>query len=467
MDSILVDVIYVGAGPAGYVGAIRASQLGLKVAVVEKNPTLGGTCLNVGCIPSKVLLETTEFYDQLVHQSSRWGLKVSNPQWDLVAWQAHKDRVVQELTRGIEYLFQKNQISWVKGTGRVVDGHTVQVLSSDGTNLELKARLGVVLAVGSEPRQLPGVSFDEQRILSSTGALSLTQIPSHLVVVGGGVIGLELGSVWARLGAQVTILESGARLCGFLDSDAAQVLVQALKKKGVEIITQCRVQEVIPDPSEPIVKVTFETPQGVQMRQASHVLVAIGRQPLSRNVGLPLETDEKGFVRVTSDWRTSIPGLYAVGDLIDGPMLAHKAEEDGTGVAEVLAGRRRHRHYDTCPFVIYTFPEVAWVGLTQQEAEAQGRKVRIGKFPFSANGRAKTLDQTMGFVKFVAEEASDRILGLTIVGPRASEMIHLGVLGMEFQASCEDLARSFWAHPTLSEAVKEAAWAAFDKPRHI
>ena len=455
------DVIFIGAGPGGYVGAIRAAQLGLKTAVVEKRSTFGGTCLNVGCIPSKALLESSELLAMTRHELSQHGIEVAPPKLNLAQMMARKDKIVKDLTQGIAFLFKKNKITSFQGHAYLKDAKTVNVLNEQGQVIEtLQAIKAIVLATGSVPNSLPGVSISEKHVVSSTGALAFEQVPERLVVIGGGVIGLELGSVWARLGSQVDVLEYAPQICPFVDGEVIKLFRRSLEKQGLRFHTSMQVLRVIESNSGAEVVARSLTDAKEQTWIADKVLVATGRKPYSEGLGLEnigLKLNPRGQVEVDQHFQTAVPGVYAVGDLIPGPMLAHKAEEEGVAVAEILAGHYGHVRYDTCPYVIYTAPEVAWVGPTEESLQAQGVPYRSGKFLFAANGRAKALGQTEGFVKILAHKDTDRILAGHIIGPRASELLGEVVVAMEFGGSSEDLARSFHAHPTLNEVIREAA----------
>lgn len=452
------DLVVIGGGPAGYTGAIRAAQLGMKVAVVEKDKTLGGTCLNVGCIPSKALLDSSEHYADALHGLDAHGVKVGKVELDLKTMMGRKEKIVSDLTGGIAYLFKKNKIEWLKGMGRLTSPNTVELTGADGKQT-IQAK-NVMLATGSAANTLPGVEFDEKMIVSSTGALALSKVPKNLIVIGGGVIGLELGSVWMRLGAKVTVIEYTDRICGSMDSQMTKKLQQILQKQGMEFHMQSKVVSVKPGKSE--AAVTFESLETKESKtlNADVVLIATGRRPYSDGLGLEelgIEKDKRGVVQVNEHFQTKFANIYAVGDLIRGPMLAHKAEEEGVAVAEIIAGQHGHVNYETCPGVVYTWPELASVGATEDQLKEQGIAYKAGSFPFSANGRAKALGTTDGMVKVLADKATDRVLGVHILGPRASDMIIEASTAMEFKASAEDIGRTFHGHPTLSEVMREAA----------
>ena len=455
------DLVVIGAGPGGYVAAIRAAQLGMKVACVEKRASLGGTCLNVGCIPSKAMLDSSELYHVARDRFGRHGIKVDGLGLDLAAMLRRKDEVVKSLTDGVRYLFRKNKIEAVFGTGRLTSPTTVQIAGSEGPPTDLEAG-HIMLATGSEPAPLPFLPFDGKAIVNSTGALCFDKVPEHLVVVGGGYIGLELGSVWNRLGSKVTVIEFLPRIVPMADVEIGDMLKKSLTKQGLEIHVETKVIGAKIEGSK--VAVAAETKDGKALAVAcDKVLVAVGRRPQTEGLnldGVGVKVDAKtGKVPVNDRFRTNVSTISAIGDLIHGPMLAHKAEEEGIACAEILAGKPGHVNYDTIPSVIYTWPEMASVGLTEEQAQEEGRKYRVGKFPFLANGRAKAMDETEGVVKVLADATTDRVLGVHIIGPRASDMIAEAVTTMEFAGSAEDIARICHAHPTLSEALREAALA--------
>lgn len=462
--SEVFDVVYIGAGPGGYTGAIRASQLGLKTAVIEKDKTFGGTCLNVGCIPSKALLDSSEHFAAAIHELAGHGVQVQGGvKLDLPTMLARKDKIVKDLTGGVAYLFKKHKITSFQGKGKILSPTEIEVVDNEGKKTSVQCK-NIVLATGSVVNQLPTVPFDGKRIISSTEALELTTVPKHLVVVGGGVIGLELGSVWLRLGSKVTVLEYASQLCPAMDQQMTKRLETVLAKQGMEFFFQVKVQSG--KVGKTGVLITFEdlketsADKKLKTIEADVVLVATGRKPYSEGLGLEnvgIERDPRGMVEVNDHFQTKVPSIYAIGDLIRGPMLAHKAEEEGVAVAEILAGRAGHVNYETVPSVIYTWPELASVGATEEQLKAAGREYKSGTFPFTANGRAKALGMTDGMVKVLADATTDRILGVHILGPRASDMIAEAVVAMEFGGSSEDVARSFHAHPTLSEALREAA----------
>lgn len=464
------DVVFIGAGPGGYVGAIKAAQLGLKTAVVESRGALGGTCLNVGCIPSKALLESSHHFVEARDHFADHGIKTGSLDIDLKALMARKDGVVSNLTKGIAGLFKKNKITSFAGQGRIAAPGKVAIALNDGGNEEIETR-NIVIATGSDILSLPGVEIDEKTIVSSTGALSLGRVPKHLVVVGGGYIGLELGSVWRRLGAEVTVVEFLDRITPTMDGELSKHLQRALAKQGMTFRLSTKVTGV--EKLKTKVKLTVEPAAGgeAEVIDCDSVLVSIGRRPFTDGLGLEeagVAVDERGFVPVDEHFRTNIPGIYAIGDVLpDRPMLAHKAEEEGVALAEMLAGGVGHVNYGIIPGVIYTWPEAAAVGRTEEELKAEGADYAVGKFPFMANSRARANGDTEGFVKLLTDRETDEILGAHIIGPDAGTMIAELVLAMEYGASSEDVARTCHAHPTLNEAVKEAALAAHGKPLNI
>lgn len=456
------DVIVIGAGPGGYVAAIRAAQLGLKTACVEKGKTLGGTCLNVGCIPSKALLESSEKFEDATSHFKAHGID-GQVKLNLGTMMARKLDVVDKLTKGIEGLFKKNKVTWLKGTGVITGKNEVTV---DGTKYATK---NIIIATGSEVSPLPGVEVDEKQIVSSTGALELKEVPKHLVVIGAGVIGLELGSVWKRLGAKVTVLEYLDRITPGIDNEIAKQFQKTLEKQGIEFKLGVKVTGAKPGKG---VEVTFEPAAGgaAEKLQADIVLLAVGRRAYTDKLGLEnvgLTTNKRGQVETNAHWQTAVPNIYAIGDVIAGPMLAHKAEDEGVAVAETIAGQKPHVNYNTIPSVIYTHPEVATVGKTEEELKAAGVTYKVGKFPFLANSRGRATGQTDGLVKIIADSKTDAVLGVHIIGPQAGNMIHEACIAMEFGASSEDIARTCHAHPTYNEAVKEAALAVDGRAIHI
>jgi len=458
------DVIVVGGGPGGYVAAIKAAQLGLKTACVEGRGTLGGTCLNVGCIPSKALLHASHMYHDAQHSFAKWGISGGDKvTMDVAKMQSKKAQGVTGLTGGIEFLFKKNGVEYVKGYGALAaDGTSVIV---DGKTYESKS---VVIATGSEPTPLPFLPFDEEVILSSTGALALKKVPKHLVVVGGGVIGLELGSVWARLGAKVTVVEAADRCSPFLDAEIGDLLVKGLKNtEKIVFKTKTAVKggKRVGDGAE----LTVESNGKEEVIQCDAILVSIGRRPYTKGLldQVKVGIDKRGFVEIDDHFRTNVKNVYAIGDVVNkGPMLAHKAEDEGIAIAEQLAGKSGHVNYDVIPGVIYTMPEVAWVGKSEEELKKAGVAYKVGKFPFIANSRAKTVDVKEGMVKVIVDAKTDKILGAHIVNAQAGELIAELALAMEYGASSEDVGRTCHAHPTLAEAIKEACMACYAKPIH-
>ncbi|MEX4005944.1 dihydrolipoyl dehydrogenase [Neoaquamicrobium sediminum] len=465
------DVVVIGAGPGGYVCAIKAAQLGLKTALVEKRDTYGGTCVNIGCIPSKALLHATEMLLEAEHSFDALGIEISKPKVNLKKMMEHKTQTVEQNTKGLVFLMKKNKIDTFQGTGQVLGQGKLSVTGEDGKSQEIETK-NIVIATGSDVAGIPGVDvdFDEKVIVSSTGALELDKVPDHLVVVGGGVIGLELGSVWARLGAKVTVVEYLDTILGGMDGEVAKQFQRLLVKQRMEFKLGAKVTGVAK--SKKGASVTFEPVKGgdAETIEANAVLVATGRKPFTDGLGLEkagVVLDERGRIQTDNHFQTSVPGVYAIGDVIAGPMLAHKAEDEGVAIAEIIAGQAGHVNYDVIPGVVYTSPEVASVGKTEEELKKAGVNYKAGKFPFTANGRARAMLQTDGFVKVLADKATDRVLGVHIVGFGAGEMIHEAAVLMEFGGSSEDLARTCHAHPTMSESVKEAALATFAKPIHM
>ncbi|NMJ42753.1 dihydrolipoyl dehydrogenase [Roseomonas sp. JC162] len=458
------DVIVIGAGPGGYVCAIRAAQLGMKVACVEKRETLGGTCLNVGCIPSKALLHSSEVFDETAHHLAEQGINVTGVSLDLAKMQARKADVVKANVNGVEFLFKKNKVTWLKGEGRITAPGTVQV---NGTDYAAKH---IVIATGSESTPLRGVEVDEKRIVTSTGALELDAVPKHLVVIGGGVIGLELGSVWRRLGAEVTVIEFLDGILPGMDGEVRKQFERILTKQGMKFRLKSKVTGAAADATGVTLKVEPAAGGAAEEIRADVVLLAIGRRPYVAGLGLDavgVALDERGRVKTDAHFATSVPGIYAIGDAIAGAMLAHKAEDEGYALAEMLAGQKPHINYDAIPGVVYTWPEVAAVGATEEALKAAGTAYKVGKFPFMANGRARAMGATDGFVKVLSDKATDKVLGAHIIGPDAGTLIAEIAIAIEFGASAEDIARVSHAHPSLNEAVKEAAMAAWNKPLHI
>ncbi len=463
------DLVIIGSGPGGYVGAIRAAQLGLKTAIVEKDKTYGGTCLNVGCIPSKALLESSENYQAAQHDMEAHGVKIKGVELDLQTMMSRKDKVVKTNTEGIAFLFKKNKITPFNGFGKIIAAGQVEVTAADGSKQTIEAK-SIIIATGSVPVELPFLKYDEEKIVSNTGALALKKVPKTMIVVGGGVIGLELGSVWQRLGAQVTVIEYAAKLGGAMDADCMNVLKRNLEKEGMKFLLSTKVtaSKVVSNG----VEVTYESlvDGKATTEKADVVLVATGRKPFTTGIGceeLGIAKDPQGRIVIDHHFQTNIPGIYAIGDVVAGPMLAHKAEEEGVAIAEMLAGKAGHVNYNTVPGVIYTHPEISCVGLTEEQAKEKGLEFNVGKFPFTANGRARAKGFTEGFVKIIADKTTDKIIGAHMVGPSVSELIHEVVVCMEFGGSSEDLARSFHAHPTLSEVVREAALAVEKRARQM
>ncbi|MFO1519662.1 MAG: dihydrolipoyl dehydrogenase [bacterium] len=450
------DLIVIGAGPGGYVAAIRAAQLGFKVACVEKDKTLGGTCLNVGCIPSKALLESSELYSQAKEKFADHGIHAENLSLDLKKFMERKDKVVRQLTGGIGMLFKKNKVTSFVGAAQIRPDRSVIVRGDVETLLKAPA---VIIATGSTPISIPGAEIDHQNILDSTDALSLTEVPKHLVVIGGGYIGLELGSVYLRLGSKVTVVEAVDRIVPAMDVEVGKAFQRILQKQGMEFLLATKVQKA--EVKKGGVEVSLKDAAGKDSSlSADKVLVAVGRKPNTNGLGLAeagIQVDEKGRIAVDEKFQTTLSGVYAIGDVIRGPMLAHKASEEGVALAEILAGQAGHVNYPTIPSVVYTWPEVATVGITEEQAKERNISYKTFKFPFMANGKALGMGEKDGFVKLIADEKTDRLLGAHILGPRASDLIAELVLAMEFSASAEDIARTCHAHPTLSEAVKEAA----------
>ncbi len=457
------DVIIIGAGPGGYVCAIRCAQLGLKTAVVEGRETLGGTCLNVGCIPSKALLHASHMLHEAEHNFVKMGLKGKSPSVDWKQMLAYKDEVIGQNTKGIEFLFKKNKIDWIKGWATIPAAGKVQVGD------EVHDAKNIVIATGSEASSLPGVEVDEKIVVTSTGALELGKVPRKMVVIGAGVIGLEMGSVYARLGAEVTVVEFLDHVTPGMDAEVSKVFARTLKKQGLKFILGAAVQSVSTTKTKAKVTYKLRKNDTEAVLDADVVLLATGRKPFTDGLGLEalgVEISPRGQVATNAHWATNIAGIYAIGDAIDGPMLAHKAEDEGMAVAEVMAGKAGHVNYGVIPGVVYTNPEVASVGQTEEQLKEAGRAYKVGKFPFMGNGRAKAMFAGDGFVKILVDQATDRILGAHIIGPSAGEMIHEICVAMEFGASAQDIALTCHAHPTCSEAVREAALACGDGAIH-
>jgi dihydrolipoamide dehydrogenase len=471
---VATDVVVIGGGPGGYVAAIRAAQLGLSTVCVEMDKTLGGTCVNVGCIPSKALLTSSEHYAFAAHSAASHGIGVGQLTLDLATMLKRKDDVVGQNTKGIEFLFRKNKITWAKGFGTLGPGNVVTVTAGGGAGAppaekiaEYRAK-NVIIATGSVPIELPFLKFDEERVLSNIGALKIPEVPKHLIVIGGGVIGLELGSVWNRLGAKVTVIELLPAILPGMDDEVVKEADRVLRKQGLEIRTGARVT----NGGRTANGVFIEVEQGgkTERIEGDYVLVSVGRRPSTTGIDtrtLGLNVGRRGEILVDDQMRTNLPNVYAIGDCVPGPMLAHKAEEEGVVAAEVIAVKPVHMHYKSIPNVVYTWPEIAAVGLTEAQVKAGGREYRTGKFPFSANGRARSMGESSGFVKFVADARTDELLGAHMIGPNVSELIAEVVLAFEYRGSSEDIGVTVHAHPTLSEATKEAALAALGRVLHI
>ncbi len=463
------DLIVIGSGPGGYVCAIRAAQLGMKVAVIDKRGAHGGTCLNVGCIPSKAMLHTSHLYHDASHSFENFGIEVSKPKLNLKKMMGHKQNVIDANVGGISFLFKKNKITDYFGAAEIIAQDKVKITDADGKVTEIAGK-NIVIATGSDSVSLPGIEIDEKQIVSSTGALELEKVPEHMVVIGGGVIGLELGSVWSRLGAKVTVVEYLDRILPGMDLEVAKTFARTLKKQGMDIKTGKKVTGV--EKAGNGLKVGLEPAKGgdASTIDADIVLVAVGRRPYTDNLGLEtigVKRDDRGRVEIDAQYRTNVSNIFAIGDVTVGPMLAHKAEDEGIAVAEILAGQAGHVNYDVIPGVVYTMPEVASVGKTEEELKEAGIEYTVGKFPFTANGRAKAMDMTDGMVKILADKKTDRVLGCHIIGATAGDLIHEAAVLMEFSGSAEDLARTCHAHPTLAEAVREAALAIGDGPIHM
>jgi dihydrolipoamide dehydrogenase len=464
------DLIVIGAGPGGYVAAIRAAQLGMKVAMVEKRTTLGGTCLNVGCIPSKALLQSSHLFEEAGHDLAVHGIVLAAPTLDFTQMMKRKGEVVGATTKGVEFLFKKNKITTFNGTGRIDKAGAVSVLGADGAVTDTLAAKNILIATGSEVMPLPGVTIDEKKIVSSTGGLELAEVPKRLVVVGAGIIGLELGSVWRRLGSDVTVVEFLDRIAPGIDDEITKHFQRALAKQGLKFKLGSKVTKAETGASG--VTLTVEPAKGgaAETLEADVVLVAIGRRPFVDGLGLDkagVKLTPRGRIQVDGHFQTSVPGIYAIGDVIDGPMLAHKASEDGVACVETLAGQKGHVNWDLVPSIVYTQPEVAWVGKTEEQLKAAAIAYKIGKYPFTADPRSRANGTTEGFVKVLADKGTDKVLGVHIIGAEAGTMIAEACVAMEFSASAEDIGRICHAHPTVNEAMKEAALAAWDKPIHL
>lgn len=464
----MFDLVVIGGGPAGYVGAIRAAQLGMKVACVEKRPTLGGTCLNVGCIPSKALLHSSELYEQAKHSEAH-GIIAKDVKIDVAAMIKRKDNVVSELTKGIDFLFKKNKVTRFEGHGIIMGKGEVAIKKESGSPESIKTK-NILIATGSEVAELPNVTIDEERIVSSTGALNLKEVPKKLIVIGGGVIGLEMGSVWRRLGAEVEVIEFLDEVIPGNDEEIRKSFRKVLEKQGMKFRLSTKVTGAKADKKG--VTLTIEAAVGGNAEEvkADIVLVAIGRKPNTKNLGLKevgINVDDRGRIATNGHFQTNVAGIYAVGDVIAGPMLAHKAEEDAVAAVEIMAGQKSHVNYDLVPAVIYTHPEVACVGYSEERCKKEGIDYVKGKFPFAANSRAKAVGETEGFVKIIADKKTDKVLGVHILGIQAGTMIAEAVTAMEFGASSEDIARTCHSHPDLNEAVKEAALSVLGRAIHI
>lgn len=460
------DVAIIGGGPGGYIAAIKCAQLGMKTVCIEKRATLGGTCLNVGCIPSKALLSASHKFHEAQHQMAQLGIKIQGVSLDLKTMLSHKDKVVEDLTKGIQYLFKKNNIDYIQGTGSFAS--TTEILVDGKDKIQAKS---IIIATGSQSIPLPGVEVDEKQIVSSTGALTLPKVPEHLVVIGGGYIGLELGSVWMRLGSKVTVIEFADRIVPAMDLEVGQALYKDLQKQGMTFKLNTKVTGV--EKTKGGLKVSCAGVQGDSKGETIEcdvVLSCAGRKPYTDGLNLDkigVALDERGRVTVNAHFQTSVANIYAIGDIIAGPMLAHKAEEEGVALAEILAGQKPHINYNAIPAVVYTHPEVATVGRTEEEIKSSGVAYKVGKFPFSANARARANVTSDGFVKIITDAKSDEVLGVHIIHADAGTMIAECALAMEYRASAEDIARTCHAHPTTNEAVKEAALAAYSKALHI
>ena len=469
MSDQTYDLVVIGGGPGGYVAAIRAAQLGMKTACVEGRGSLGGTCLNVGCIPSKALLHSSERFAEARDHLADQGIKVGKLELDLGTMLGRKDKVVGDLTKGIEFLFKKNKVDYVKGYGSIPKAGEVAVKVNGGGAQSLSTK-NILIATGSETTPLPGVEIDEKQVVTSTGALALGKLPKTMVVIGAGVIGLELGSVWSRLGAEVTVIEFLDRILPTMDGEIAKQTQRVLAKQGLKFKLGSKVTGAKTAKSG--VTLTVEPAKGgeAESLKAEVVLVSIGRRPFTEGLGLEalgVKVDNRGFIQVDERFQTSVPGIYAIGDCIPGPMLAHKAEEDGAICVEMLEGQSGHVDYNLCPSVVYTWPEVAGVGKTEEQLKEDGVDYRVGKFPFTANSRGRANAETDGLVKILADKRSDKLLGVHILGPLAGDLLQEAVVAMEFGASAEDIARSYHSHPSMSEAVKEAAMAVHGRPIHI
>jgi len=461
------DVLIIGGGPGGYVAAIRSAQLGFSTVCVEGDKTLGGTCVNVGCIPSKALLQSSEHLEFTRLHAEEHGFSVGGVTLNLAQMMKRKDEVVGANTKGVEFLFKKNKITWAKGWGSLEAGNTVHVTAGDGTSTIYKPK-NIIIATGSVPTELPFLKFDEERILSNVGALKIPEVPKHLIVIGGGVIGLELGSVWRRLGAKVTVIEGAPTILPGNDEEIIKEADKIFRKQGLEIIAGAKVTGGKRDGDRVIVNVEHDGAQ--KTIEGDYALVSIGRKPAMAGINaaaLGLALGSRGEIRVNDEMRTNLPNVFAIGDVTGGKLLAHKAEEEGVIAAEIIAGKPVHMHYHNMPAIVYTWPEIATAGLAEHEVKASGRAYKVGKFPFSANGRARTMAETSGFVKFVSDAQTDEILGCHMIGANVSDLLTEVVLAMEFRGTSEDIGMTVHSHPTLSEAVKEAALAVAGQAIHI
>ena len=462
------DIIVIGGGPGGYVAAIRASQLGKKTACIESRGALGGTCLNIGCIPSKSLLHSSELFKKANSEFKSLGINTGNVSIDISKMMQHKKKSVDTLTKGVEFLFKKNKVNYFKGHGSFLDTNSIEIKLNDGTKKSIKGK-NIVVATGSSVLSLPNINIDEKVIVSSTGALSLPKIPKKLIVIGGGYIGLEMGSVWSRLGSQVEVIEYLDHITPGMDKEISDSFLKILKKQGLKFHLSTKVNSVKKNSNGAIVEATSKEGD-IKKFDADVVLMSVGRKPNTNGLNLKkvgIELDDKGRIRTGKNFDTNIPNIFAIGDVISGPMLAHKAEEEGIAVAEYLAGKYGHVNYDVIPGVVYTSPEVAYVGKTEEELKLKKISYNVGKFPFLANSRAKINDEADGFVKILADKTTDKILGVHMIGPDVGNMIAEMALAMEFGASAEDVARTCHAHPTLTEAIKEAALAVDKRPIHF
>lgn len=470
------DVLVIGAGPAGYVAAIRCAQLGKITACVDAwigkdgKPSLGGTCLNVGCIPSKAWLESSEHYHEVLYQFGAHGIKTGEVTLDVAAMKARKDKIVSSLTKGVEFLFKKNKVTWIPGRARLVPGNKAEITPTAGKNTELETVEAehIIIATGSAPRHIPNVLIDDKFVFDSSGALDFTSVPRKLVIIGAGVIGLELGSVWKRLGSDVVLLEAMDSFLAMADDQIAAESQKEFKRQGLDIRLGTRVLSA--KPKEDSVIVNYQDSAGDHALECDRVIVSVGRKPMLQGLGaqeVGIELDERGYINVDENCMTNRPNIYAIGDVVRGPMLAHKGSEEGVMVAERIAGQEAHLNHDTIPWVIYTSPEIAWVGKTERQLKAAARKYKCGVFPLAASSRAKAMGVTSGLVKMIADEKTDRVLGVHIIAPSASELIAEAVVAMEFGASSEDISRIVHAHPSISEAIHEAALAVQGRSLHI